>query len=118
MDLNVKHRIRKSTILTTVKLVISGWKVNVTIQPVNIVLIDPKLRKKKMTEKKIKVTFAPGAFDNFDGTQEELDSLMAQIQAMVIDGSIFEKSVALEDLEEDEIAELQDLIPSGPRSLQ
>jgi len=35
-----------------------------------------------MTEKKMKVEFAPGAFDDFDGTQEELDSLQAEILSM------------------------------------
>ena len=30
-------------------------------------------------EKKIKLTFAPGCFDEFDGTQEELDEMIAQI---------------------------------------
>jgi hypothetical protein len=33
-------------------------------------------------EKKMKVTFAPGAFDSFEGTQEELDEMMAEIQTM------------------------------------
>lgn len=28
----------------------------------------------------LKVIFAPGCFDTFDGTQEELDQLMAEIQ--------------------------------------
>ena len=32
--------------------------------------------------KKITVEFAPGAFDNFDGTQEELDQLVAEITKM------------------------------------
>ncbi len=32
--------------------------------------------------KKIKVTFAPGSFDNFEGTQEELDELVAQIHQL------------------------------------
>jgi len=31
---------------------------------------------------KIKVTFAPGCFDNFEGSQEELDQLVAQIKDM------------------------------------
>jgi hypothetical protein len=31
--------------------------------------------------KPLKVEFAPGCFDNFDGTQEELDGLMAEIQS-------------------------------------
>lgn len=30
-------------------------------------------------EKKLKVEFAAGAFDNFDGTQEELDALQKEI---------------------------------------
>lgn len=32
-----------------------------------------------MTEK-MKVTFAPGCFDNFEGSQEELDGLIKEIQ--------------------------------------
>jgi hypothetical protein len=32
--------------------------------------------------KKLQVVFAPGAFDTFDGTQEELDSLVAEVQDM------------------------------------
>ena len=33
-------------------------------------------------EKKLKVVFAPGAFDTFEGTQEELDELIADVQKM------------------------------------
>lgn len=37
----------------------------------------------KMTEeKKMKIEFAPGCFDNFEGTQEELDELVKEIQSM------------------------------------
>ncbi|CAB4241796.1 hypothetical protein UFOVP71_334 [uncultured Caudovirales phage] len=59
-------------------------------------------------DKPIKVEFAPGAFDNFDGTQEELDELMAEIHRMVETGEIFEKSrpVDLNDLDSEEDAEL------------
>jgi hypothetical protein len=35
-----------------------------------------------MNENKMKVEFAPGAFDNFEGTQEELDELVAEIKNM------------------------------------
>lgn len=37
-----------------------------------------------MTESKkpLEVKFAPGCFDQFDGTQEELDALMAEIQSV------------------------------------
>jgi hypothetical protein len=33
----------------------------------------------KTTDKKIKVEFAPGAFDDFEGTQEELDQLQEEL---------------------------------------
>lgn len=47
-----------------------------------------------MTEKdeKLQVVFAPGCFDNFDGTQEELDELIASIHQMVESGEILEKA--------------------------
>ena len=35
-----------------------------------------------MTDKKMEIVFAPGAFDHFDGTQEELDEMVAEIQRM------------------------------------
>jgi hypothetical protein len=38
----------------------------------------------EMTEPIKKVEFAPGCFDTFDGTQEELDALMAEIQEMFL----------------------------------
>ena len=56
-----------------------------------------------MTEKKpLKVIFDPGCFDKFDGTQEELDEFVAQIQAMAESGLLDENSVELtdEDIEE------------------
>jgi HPt (histidine-containing phosphotransfer) domain-containing protein len=35
-----------------------------------------------MTDKKPEIVFMPGCFDHFDGTQEELDALVAEIQQM------------------------------------
>lgn len=49
--------------------------------------------------KELKIEFAPGCFDSFEGTQEELDELMAEIKQMIEDGSLFDKSKAI-DLEE------------------
>ena len=49
--------------------------------------------------KNIKIEFAPGCFDSFDGSQEELNKLMAEIQDMILDGSLFEKAHAI-DLDE------------------
>ena len=49
-----------------------------------------------MTDKKIKVEFAPGAFDSFEGTQEELDELVAEIHRMIQSGEMLEKAQALD----------------------
>lgn len=46
--------------------------------------------------KKLKLVFVPGCFDNFEGTQEELDELIQDIQARVDDGSLFDDSSTLE----------------------
>jgi len=63
-----------------------------------------------MTEenKKMEIVFAPGCFDNFEGTQEELDEMIANIQRMAESGEMFEKAVPLseEDLEEMDDTEL------------
>ncbi len=40
----------------------------------------------------IKIVFAPGAFDNFEGTQEELDEFIAEITRVVKSGEFIEKS--------------------------
>jgi hypothetical protein len=72
---------------------------------------------------------APGAFDSFEGSQEELDEMMQQIHAMIADGSLFEKSRAVDidellesdDPEDREMAEklLQSLDDQAPpRMLQ
>ena len=47
-------------------------------------------------KKKLTVTFAPGAFDSFDGTQEELDDIMAEIQRMAESGELEEHSIPLD----------------------
>lgn len=61
-----------------------------------------------MTEKKkMEVIFAPGCFDNFEGTQEELDEMMAEIHKMIESGEMFEKS---RPLSEEEFLELPESI--------
>ena len=55
--------------------------------------------------KKPKIEFAPGAFDSFDGTQEELAELVSEIQNMFSNMSSEElaaksRPVSLDDLEE------------------
>lgn len=58
-------------------------------------------------EKKLKVVFAPGCFDGFEGSQEELDELIAEIHKVVESGEIFEKS---EPLDEEGLTELEEIL--------
>jgi len=78
--------------------------------------------------KKLKIEFAPGCFDNFDGSQEELDELIAEIQSAFDSGEFLEKSTPIDIdtlLEEDpEFAEKLltqltqiDSGPTGPKRI-
>lgn len=59
-----------------------------------------------MSEKKsLKIVFDPGCFDNFDGTQEELDQLVAEIEALAESGELFENS---RDITDEDWEELDD----------
>ena len=51
-----------------------------------------------MTDEKkpLKIEFAPGCFDNFEGTQEELDELIAEIQRMFDSGEAELNAVPLD----------------------
>jgi len=42
---------------------------------------------------RVKVNFAPGCFDTFDGTQEELDALISEIEAMADNGDFLSMEV-------------------------
>lgn len=39
---------------------------------------------------KINIAFQPGCFDNFEGTQEELDELIKEIQRLADSGELVE----------------------------
>jgi hypothetical protein len=52
-------------------------------------------------KKKVKISFAPGAFDNWEGTQEELDEFIAELTRQIETGEIFENTDNLEDIELD-----------------
>ena len=56
-----------------------------------------------MENKKPEVVFAPGCFDNFEGTQEELQDLIAEIHCLADSGELLEKA---EPLSEEEVEEL------------
>lgn len=50
--------------------------------------------------KKLDVVFAPGCFDDFDGTQEELDQLIVDLMASAATGYL--PVINLNDLAEDD----------------
>jgi hypothetical protein len=60
--------------------------------------------------KKLKIEFAPGCFDHFEGTQEELDELIAEITKQFESGEFMENSKPIDIdslMEEDpEMAEI------------
>jgi hypothetical protein len=58
-----------------------------------------------MTDK-LKIEFAEGCFDNFNGTQEELAELLADIHQMVNDGTLMENSTPLSPEDEADFIEL------------
>ena len=63
--------------------------------------------------KDFKIEFAPGCFDNFEGSQEELDELVADLKEMIEDGSFFEQATLVtEDTLEDLPPELLESILS------
>ncbi len=55
--------------------------------------------------KEVKIEFAPGCFDNFEGTQEELDELIADIKNMISSGAIHENSRRLTEEDFDDLPE-------------
>jgi hypothetical protein len=65
-----------------------------------------------MTDKP-KIIFAPGCFDAFDGTQEELDGLIADIKNMAESGTLMDNATKLSDEEEAALREM--LSKKGPR---
>lgn len=56
-------------------------------------------------DNKLKLEFAPGCFDNFEGTQEELQELIAHLHQLVDSGKILEDSVPVDPDEEEAIYE-------------
>ena len=56
-----------------------------------------------------KIEFLPGCFDDFEGTQEELDEMIATIKEMAENGTLIENSVPLDgEALEDFLAEVEE----------
>lgn len=67
---------------------------------------------------KITIEFMPGCFDNFEGTQEELDELVNEIRRLIDTGELFEKAVPL-DMDDLDIEDIELIEPIGKkRTLQ
>ena len=65
--------------------------------------------------KPMKIVFAEGCFDDFEGTQEELDELVAHIQQLAESGELLEKSMPIDDLEDidEEVMEILPMLTQG-----
>ena len=64
----------------------------------------------------MKIVFAPGCFDSFEGTQEELDSMIAEITRMAESGELFEKARPV-DLNPEELEELIEADLNDPEGI-
>ena len=58
------------------------------------------------------LVFAPGCFDNFEGTQEELQELIAEIQRMFDSGEAQMQAVPIDE------EEAEELFRKGPNTRQ
>lgn len=56
---------------------------------------------------KLKIVFAEGCFDGFDGTQEELQELIADLHQQLEDGTLFNNAIPVP---EDEASAILDKI--------
>lgn len=50
--------------------------------------------------KDFEVVFVPGCFDSFEGTQDELNELVATIKNMIFTGELFENSIPVEEIDD------------------
>jgi len=76
-----------------------------------------------MAKKKPKVVFMPGSFDNFEGTQEELDAMIQEIYRLVESGDLFKMAQELDIqdiIDETDPQEIEEIVNEmlTPRTLQ
>jgi len=74
----------------------------------------------ELDQEEMRLEFAPGCFDNFEGTQEELDQLIEQIKDMFAQGKFLTESRPLTDEEFDSLNEttqvkLLDMLAEEPK---
>lgn len=63
----------------------------------------------------LKINFAPGCFDDFEGTQEELDSMVKEIYQLAESGELFSEMF---EMSEDELSEYLDGAEINIRNIQ
>ena len=68
-------------------------------------------------KKKPTIEFAPGAFDAFDGTQEELEAFQKELQAMFDTMTPEELAAQSTEVDVDYIEELMDQDPAAAEQL-
>jgi hypothetical protein len=61
-----------------------------------------------MTEK-LKLVFAEGCFDGFEGTEAELAEVLAEIHQMVEDGTLMDDATPLRPEDEEEFVKMMQL---------
>lgn len=69
-------------------------------------MTDPNKRLEDLTPEEIanlKIEFAPGCFDSFEGTQEELDEMIAMIHQMFASGEAIENAQPMTEEDWDEL---------------
>lgn len=64
--------------------------------------------------RELKIVFTPGCFDNFDGTQEELNALVDEIKGLFASGEAFLKAVPVDEADPI-LDELKDTIRPNTR---
>ena len=65
-----------------------------------------------MENTKPKITFAPGCFDHFEGTQDELNELITEITKQLESGEIESTPINFDELMEDDPVFLERLLHS------
>jgi hypothetical protein len=69
---------------------------------------------------KPKIVFAPGCFDGFEGTQEELNEFIEKIKTMAESGELFDQMIDIQDIiDETDPLEIEQIVNEmfTPRTL-
>ena len=69
-----------------------------------------------MAEDKPELIFTPGCFDDFEGTQEELDAFIKEITDLAESGELFEKMqpLSLDEMDAEELEMINGLLKEEP----